>query len=324
MDQKELIDLLEENYKLLGESNAKWLDKRAKYLLARIFTGKKLLFPITDFDWLDTTLNHKAGLFSSMTKMTRHTLVGLMIASQKNSIEGIEELFFNKKILKDNDFKSSGSTYFAAYQLFFSESSKRENVAKRGNLIYQEIKNNHPLITTSTDYSSMISLAQAKQLKHLTEKEICDLVEFYFNALQEIGLKSKNSCLVAATLATLMTGTNNQTFIDTLKDLITFFEKSKIKIKNLHFVPLISLTYLVQESEKVDLEELLTFIEEISENVSLFFETDYKQALAISLYIENQSRTLNKASLTTLSVSLHQVIVQEQTILATNVAALLG
>ena len=39
MDQKEIVDLLEKNYKLISMSNAKWLDKRVKYLLARIFTG---------------------------------------------------------------------------------------------------------------------------------------------------------------------------------------------------------------------------------------------------------------------------------------------
>ena len=323
MDHETIVDLLETNYKLLGESNAKWLDKRAKYLLARIFTGKKDLFPVAEFDWLDTALMHKSGIFSSLSKITRHTLTGLMISSHKNSIEGIEELFFNKKILKDNDFKSSGSTYFAAYQLFFSDSSKREEIAKRGHLIYEGIKLNHPIITSSTDYSSIISLAQAEQLAHLAENDICELIEFYFEAFQLIGLKNRNSCLVASILATLMTGSKEEMFINQLSDLVSFFESNKIKIKNLHFVPLVSLTYLIQESEEVDLEELLLFIEEICDNVSLYFETDYKQALAISLYAESKSYLLNKTSLTTLSISLHQIIVQEQTMLATNVAALL-
>ena len=34
MNQEEIIDLLEKNYDILSQTNAKWLDKRVKYLLA--------------------------------------------------------------------------------------------------------------------------------------------------------------------------------------------------------------------------------------------------------------------------------------------------
>lgn len=318
MNQKEIIDLLEKNYDIVNQTNTKWLDKRVKYLLARIFTGQRELMPIEDFEWLDTALLHKAGIFSSLTKVTRQTLVGLMISSHKNSVEGIEELFFNKKILKDSGFKASSSTYFASYQLFFSDSDKRIEVAKRGYLIYEGLKKSHPFITTSNDYSSIISLAQAEQLKHLSQEKVCQLIEFYYEALQEIGLKNKNSCLVVSTLITLLTGELNELFMISVNELILFFEKNKIKIKSTHFVPLVSLAYLMRKTKEIDLNELLVLIEELEENIKLYFETDYKQALAISLFVENKVRALDKISLTTLSVSLNRIIVQEQTMLGDN------
>lgn len=324
MNQKEIIDLLEKNYDILSQTNAKWLDKRVKYLLARIFTGQEETMPVEDFEWLDTALLHKAGIFSSLTKITRQTLTGLMIANKKNSVEGIEELFFNKKILKDNGFKSSSSTYLASYQLFFSDSDKRIKIAKRGYLIYERLKKSHPFITTSNDYSSIISLAQAEQLDHLNEEEVCQLIEFYYEALQEIGLKNKNSCLVVSTLITLLTGELDDQFMTVINELILFFEKNKIKIKSAHFVPLVSLAYIMEETNRIDLNELLIFIEELVENVKLYFETDYKQALAISLYVENKSRILNKKSLMTLSVSLNRIIIQEQTVLVDNTVTLLS
>lgn len=324
MDYKEIISLLENNYQLLNQTNAKWMDKRVKYLLARIFTGKDQLIPVAEFEWLDTALIHKAGLFTSLTKTTRQTLVGLMIASQKNTVEGIEELFFNKKVLKDNGFKSSSSTYFASYQLFFSDSQKRVEVAKRGELIFDGLKKVHPIITTSNDYSSIISLAQAEQLMPLTENRICQLIEFYYESLQEIGLKNKNNCLVVSTLITLLIGDLDDVFIATIKELIDYFEEHKIKVKSAHFVPLVSLAYLKRETEEVELDELLIFIQDIVDNVKLFFETDYKQALAISLYVESKSRMLSTISLTTLSVSLNRIIVQEQTMLADNTITLLS
>lgn len=324
MNQEEIIDLLEKNYDILSQTNAKWLDKRVKYLLARIFTGQKEIMPIEDFEWLDTALLHKAGIFSSLTKVTRQTLTGLMISSSKNSVEGIEELFFNKKILKDNGFKSSSSTYFASYQLFFSDSDKRIEIAKRGQLIYEGLKKSHPFITTSNDYSSIISLAQAEQLNHLSEEKVCQLIEFYYEALQEIGLKNKNSCLVVSTLITLLTGELDEKFMTAINELILFFEKNRIKIKSAHFVPLVSLAYIMEETKEIDLNELLIFIEEIEENIKLYFETDYKQALAISLFVESKSRSLNKINLMTLSVSLNRIIVQEQTMLADNTVTLLS
>lgn len=324
MNQEEIIDLLEKNYDILSQTNAKWLDKRVKYLLARIFTGQKEIMPIEDFEWLDTALLHKAGIFSSLTKVTRQTLTGLMISSSKNSVEGIEELFFNKKILKDNGFKSSSSTYFASYQLFFSDSDRRIEIAKRGHLIYEGLKKSHPFITTSNDYSSIISLAQAEQLNHLSEEKVCQLIEFYYETLQEIGLKNKNSCLVVSTLITLLTGELDEKFMTAINELILFFEKNRIKIKSAHFVPLVSLAYIMEETKEIDLNELLIFIEEIEENIKLYFETDYKQALAISLFVESKSRALNKINLMTLSVSLNRIIVQEQTMLADNTVTLLS
>ncbi|MGL5685602.1 MAG: hypothetical protein ACRCXQ_07410, partial [Vagococcus fluvialis] len=109
-----------------------------------------------------------------------------------------------------------------------------------------------------------------------------------------------------------------------INELILFFEKNKIKIKSAHFVPLVSLAYIMEETKEIDLNELLIFIEEIEENIKLYFETDYKQALAISLFVESKSRALNKINLMTLSVSLNRIIVQEQTMLADNTVTLLS
>src|SRR5699024_2127897 len=111
---------------------------------------------------------------------------------------------------------------------------------------------------------------------------------------QEIGLKNKNSCLVVSTLITLLTGELDEKFMTAINELILFFEKNKIKIKSAHFVPLVSLAYIMEETKEIDLNELLIFIEEIEENIKLYFETDYKQALAISLFVESKSRALNK------------------------------
>jgi hypothetical protein len=80
----------------------------------------------------------------------------------------------------------------------------------------------------------------------------------------------------------------------------------------------------MEETKEIDLNELLIFIEEIEENIKLYFETDYKQALAISLFVESKSRSLNKINLMTLPVSLNRIIVQEQTMLADNTVTLLS
>jgi hypothetical protein len=191
-------------------------------------------------------------------------------------------------------------------------------------VIDEGLKKSHPFITTSNDYSSIISLAQAEQLNHLSEEKVCQLIEFYYEALQEIGLKNKNSCLVVSTLITLLTGELDEKFMTAINELILFFEKNRIKIKSAHFVPLVSLAYIMEETKEIDLNELLIFIEEIEENIKLYFETDYKQALAISLFVESKSRSLNKINLMTLPVSLNRIIVQEQTMLADNTVTLLS
>jgi hypothetical protein len=127
-----------------------------------------------------------------------------------------------------------------------------------------------------------------------------------------------------STLITLLTGELDEKFMTAINELILFFEKNRIKIKSAHFVPLVSLAYIMEETKEIDLNELLIFIEEIEENIKLYFETDYKQALAISLFVESKSRSLNKINLMTLPVSLNRIIVQEQTMLADNTVTLLS
>jgi hypothetical protein len=122
----------------------------------------------------------------------------------------------------------------------------------------------------------------------------------------------------------LLTGELDEKFMTAINELILFFEKNRIKIKSAHFVPLVSLAYIMEETKEIDLNELLIFIEEIEENIKLYFETDYKQALAISLFVESKSRSLNKINLMTLPVSLNRIIVQEQTMLADNTVTLLS
>ncbi len=315
METNDTLVLLEKNYQLIGETNAKWLDKRVKYLLARIFTGKEQQINQEKFNWLDVALSRKAGLITSLTRNSRHTLAGLMVANDKATVDDIEGLYFNKKLLRDNGFKASNSTYFAAYQLFSIESEHRESIVKRAHELFQLVKKNHPFIVNMNDYSMVVSLAQSPQLAELMVFEIESLVEFYFNHLRKIGMKSNESCLIVATLATLMTGKKDSELVGCFDDVVGYLEENKIKIRNSHYIPIISIAFLEQQTKAVALDELVSFIEEVSRNISLIFETEFKQALAISLYAEQLSNKLAQTPLTTLSVSFNQLIIEEQTML---------
>ncbi|MGO3732729.1 MAG: DUF4003 family protein [Vagococcus sp.] len=321
MENSKVITRLEDNYSRINQSNAKWMDKRVKYLLARIFTGKGQLVSSEEFDWLDTALSKKSGLFSSLSKISRQTIVGLMLSTHLNSVEGIEELFFNKKVLKDNGFKSSSSTYFAAYQLFFTPSDKREAVSQRALRLFKEIKKTHPFITGTNDYSLMVSLAQAEQLANLSDSDINEAVDFYVDELKQMGLKNKETCLVASNLALLMTGSQDVSFIDTLHTLVDDLKQRGFKVKGIHYISLVSLAYIMQKNVSIELDDLMEFVDEVCDNVTILFEKEYKQALALSLFVESQSSSLAIHDVTTLSVSLNQIIIQEQTLIATTTTA---
>lgn len=318
MEAQEIVRLLEKNYQLIGETNAKWLDKRVRYLLARIFTGKANLLSPEDFNWLDTALSRKSGIFTSLTRISRHTLTGVMLANQLNKVDDIEEIYFNKNLLKECGFKASSSTYFAAYQMLVTTVSEREMVAKKAFKLYQELKKRHPFITNLNDYSSVVSLAQSKLLNEYTEERVCEIIEFYFNGFKEIGLKSNESCLIVATLATLMLGDEDAGYLETFHTVIKQLEDKKIKIRNSHFVSLVSIVYLEHTTKAIDFDEFVFFIEEVSKSISMIFETEYKQALGISLYAENISKKIASGSFTMVTVAWNELIVEEQTMLISN------
>lgn len=324
MEAQEIVKLLEKNYQLIGETNAKWLDKRVRYLLARIFTGKASLLSPEDFNWLDTALSRKSGIFTSLTRISRHTLTGVMLANQVNTVDDIEEVYFNKNLLKESGFKASSSTYFAAYQMLVTTVSERNNVSEKAFKLYQELKKRHPFITNLNDYSSVVSLAQSKLLHEYTEEQICEIVEFYFNGFKEIGLKSNESCLIVATLATLMLGDENTSYLETFQAIVKELENRKIKIRNSHFVSLASVAFFEHTTKAIDFDEFVTFIEEVGKSISMIFETEYKQALGISLYAENISKKIASGSFTMVTVAWNELIVEEQTMLISNATTFIG
>ena len=316
MNAISLVDLLEENYRLLEKSRAKWLDKQVKYLLARIFTGKGKTLDIKTFNWLEKALAHKAGMFTSLTKTSRLTLAGLMLSNDIDPIDGIEELFFNKQLLQEQGFKSSSALYFSAYQLFFTEVSSREEVCQRARHLYREMKQGHPVLINSTAYSMVVSLAQSNNLSQMTVEEIVSLVEDYFVALNDMGVKNRDRCLQVAALATSLCGEKNQTLLQKIDYYQTVLQEEGLKIKGISFGSLLSLLYFSPDQVILDLEELLFFIEDTSHHINLLFEKEYKHALALSLYSEMKGLEYSQKQATVLPVTFSQMIVQEQTLLA--------
>lgn len=313
------VSLFEQNFDLISSTRAKRLDKRIRYLLARMYTGKGMLINVSDFDKIDFALSKKSGLITSMTKIVRQTISGLMVLDGFNSIGGIEELYFNYKLLRDSQFKSSSQTYFAAYQLFGCERTKRQAVVERASDLYHVMKERHPWITGTDDYSLIVSLAQAQSIKSLSPEEICDIQDYYFQELPAVGVRNHQALLMGSAILTMLTAKKRHDILRLIDEVAEELGEYGIIIKGTTYIPVILVAYVKLVDDYFNPQEISLYIETFDSSMKLLFEKDYKLALSLNLYIEEKIQSLTRSSVANYSLLVNHVIMQEQIIDASNI-----
>ncbi|WP_270998010.1 DUF4003 family protein [Listeria seeligeri] len=313
-ESEKATKLLMKNYDLVKTSGVSFIDKRIRFLIARLFAGNNDVINPEKFSEINKEIKRQLGFFTALNGNVRASLAGLLMANDNASSESISQVISNYNTLIDAGFKRTEYTYFAAYLLL--ESTEPVQVARKAKIIHELFKKDHPFLTKSEDVTTAVFLAN---LPEEDTAKLAAITEYYFQAFANKGFRKNDSLQFLATTGTLLYGEENSGFIRKVDNVVEELRRKGVKIKPLHYSS-IGILAFVMDGRKID-SGLVNLIDELSQQPGLKFGREFVVALAISMYTEKQSGQMSKEQLEGLMVNVHILIAMEQAAAASASAA---
>ncbi|AHI57068.1 DUF4003 family protein [Listeria ivanovii] len=304
-ESEKATKLLLKNYDLVKTSGVSFIDKRIRFLIARLFAGNNDVINPEKFNEINKEIKRQLGFFTALNGNVRASLAGLLMANDNASSESISQVISNYNTLIDAGFKRTEYTYFAAYLLL--EATEPAKVARKAKIIHELFKKDHPFLTKSEDVTTAVFLAN---LPEEDTAKLASITEYYFQAFANKGFRKNDSLQFLATTGTLLYGEENSGFIRKVDNVVEELRRKGVKIKPLHYSS-IGILAFVMDGRKID-SGLVNLIDELSQQPGLKFGREFVVALAISMYTEKQSGQMSKEQLEGLMVNVHILIAMEQ------------
>lgn len=319
MSQQQVTEL-QQNFQAIKQN--RWVDKRLAYVLARSFVGSRQHFDGEQFVRLKQLLKSKLGFFHLLQAPLLDAVVTMMMVNGKTTEGDVVDFLNDYQRLVDAGFHRSGFTYFAAFLLTLSPEDKTQ-AAMRGQQIYQEIKGQHPFLTSSEDAPMAILLALQPYLLKKTPREIAAVTESYYQNLRRAGFSRFADLQYGAACCTNYFGSYQEGIIQRISEILQQLRNHGFSITSSMYISIVTLAY-VSLTEPVDYQDILQNEALIKENGGLRFDRGVRQLLAISLYngkMLRKGQTQTADQIDALNISL--MILQEQAaiVAATTTAA---
>lgn len=310
MNQSKQVNLLRENYEVIKSSGVHFIDKRMRYLIARVFTGSAQRIQPELFLHTNLKLKQQSGLFTNLTSTVRASIASLLIANEMNTDRYYHELADNYQLLLDSGFRRSEFTYFAAYQLLHSELQDRKKIVREGKAIFEAIQNNHRFLKGRSSCSMAILIAQFNLDKKATE--VAEIVDYYFQELSQIGFRKNEQLYYLAALGTIFYQSQQPIFINQIQCILNQLDEMEIPLKPLCYTTIGILAFIQGDQTKLMNEkELSEFIQEIRLLPGMRFQKEISFALGLSLYTEKLNSNLSSLEMESLLLALQIQIFKE-------------
>ncbi|EOI00408.1 hypothetical protein UAY_01511 [Enterococcus moraviensis ATCC BAA-383] len=319
MNRSRVVELLQTNYEAIKEGKGKWFDKRVSYTIARTFVSKERLFSDSDYRRMEEVIKEELGVFNVLGQPVRGILLGMMLANGKTKELDIHTLISDYQRLREAGFLLSSYSYFSAYLLQFTEVAEKEFVVRRGQSIFEKLKARHSFLTGAEDGTIAISLAQQEKLESLTTEQVGDLVEAYYQALNDCGFFKSNQLQFAAASAAMLTGSFSFELIEGINDVVGALKQMGIRLKVEFYTSIVMLAFL-GTMKKVRYEVLAEYLELIEEKTHLRFYKDFRSTLALGLLVQEEMSGLSDANLNISALTITMMMAQEASAAAAVIA----
>ncbi|MGX7148776.1 DUF4003 family protein [Enterococcus ureasiticus] len=319
MNRSKVVESLQMNYQAIKEGKGKWFDKRVAYTIARSFVDKERRFSDADYRHMEEILKGELGMFNVLVQPVRGILLGMLLANGKSRELDIHTLIKDYQRLREVGFQASSYSYFSAYLLQFTETAEKEFIVRRGQSIFEEIKSHHYFLTGAEDGTIAIALAQQEKLESLTTKQVGDLVEDYYQALNDQGFHKSNQLQFAAANAAMLTGEFSLELIEDIKQVIDELKQSGLRFRPEFYNSIVTLGFLTT-LKKVDFQVLREYLELLEEKTNLRFYKDFRHSLALGLLIHEEMSLLSNDNLNISALTITMIMAQEASAAAAAIA----
>lgn len=319
MNRSKVVEALQMNYQAIKEGKGKWFDKRVAYTIARSYVDKEYRFSDSDYRLMEEILQGELGVFNMLVQPVRGILLGMLLANGKSRESDIHILITDYQRLRDVNFPASSYSYFSAYLLQFTETAEKEFILRRGQSIFEEIKTHHYFLTGAEDGTIAIALAQQEKLESLTTEQVGDLVEEYYQALNNHGFHKSNQLQFAAANAAMLTGEFSVELVEEIMHVLEELKQFGLRFRPEFYNSIVTLGFLTT-LKKVDYQALGEYIELLEEKTNLRFYKDFRHSLALGLLIHEEMSLLSNDNLNISALTITMMMAQEASAAAAAIA----
>lgn len=305
------VDQMINNYETI-KKDFKWEADLSKHLVALNYAIKGTAYDGKQLKDTRSHLRKETGAFSPFRGTMMFPICGLINATSERPIQKLDDMIKNLPILKSVGFKNSMYLPTALYALSTVYTGHDvEGYGQKAMLIYKEMKQNHPFLTSGDDYALAILLAGSGHNP--------DNLERYYKALNDIGFAKSNGLQMLSHILSFNTNEISNA-VSRCQRIYDAMKSEKLKVTQSYY-PAIGLISLLENDDAIkDLVEVASYLRNQKKYKRLGKGMNILMASAIitSEYVKN---TDGDVVSTAVSVSIQSIIAAQQAAMITAVSA---
>jgi len=249
MNQRYLdkIETISNYYETL-KREFKWETDLGKHLVALNYVVHDRPLNTENIKSFSKVIKGKTGMFSPFRGTMQFAISGLLTSEYDQPEIQLVKMLEQEDTLKNVGFKQATYLPTALYALARCESDMSSNqLVERAKVIYDEMKRNHPFLTSGDDYALAILLANTSRNPEILER--------YYNALNSEGFSKTNGLQMLSHILSF----NDKDVLTTVKrcvEIRDILKKNKLNVSS-EYYPAIGLMALLEDEDGEILHDLV-------------------------------------------------------------------
>jgi hypothetical protein len=299
-------------YYLSLEKKYRWDNALTKHMIALSHVLNKKDLNINQIEEVKTLIKNETGAFS-MFRTSVLTLSGLLSAREINPTGEMRRIIKLQPKLKEYGFKNGTYLPVTLYTVAgIALDHEVDVLSEKAKTIYNEMKSNHPFLTSGDDYA----------LAYLLAKNNLDtsIIETYYQALSNEKFGKSNGLQMLSHLLTYSSLSVSET-VEKTSRVMNRLKESKLKLYSDYYSVVGMITLLSENDENLvdDVIEIAQYLQTakkykwLGKGMNVMFAT----AIVASTYIDESKELIS----TTLSVSIESIIAAQQAAMIAAISA---
>ncbi|MCH4886576.1 DUF4003 domain-containing protein [Acidaminobacter sp. JC074] len=306
------IEDITKNYEQL-KKDFKWELDLSKHLVALNYVIQDKEVDSEYIKAFNKEIKERTGMFSPFRGNMQFAIAGLLTAEYDDPSSQLETMLRYQDTLKSVGFKQSTYLPTALYALLKCDEMSPNMLAERAKGVYDDMKKNHPFLTSGDDYALAILLANSGRDPQVLER--------YYSAMSSEGFSKANGLQMLSHILSF-SERDVQSTVKRCVQIKRTLKENKLNITS-DYYPAIGLMTLLDDEN----DELLNALVETSN--TLRSQKGYKwlgkgmnvmiaSALIASEYVKEKETSLMTTSL---QVSIQSIIAAQQAAMIAAVSA---